>query len=223
MAGRLVKMVALPLVMSLLYEPASQAVQWTKSFTDFKLLMFMKHDNERAFKEGLSKALKMFEDALFESLWNSAVALLKHVGRIHKDQGWQGFTGNTQLSYMCGIYMNGQLEGVVTQDNWHEPPVRNKIRGATYLTAPYEGDARGIPTKNWSVIDTDGDYGYNSSLQFLQEYRAPKNKITLVMTTGTEYSEYIEEVQHLDVLSGTFERASRIMSRCWKKVGDSRS
>lgn len=180
----------------------------------------MSHDNAKILRDGLKKGLKMIEDALFLSLWESAVALLKDVGARHDrgEQGWHGFTGNTQLSYMCGIYIGGKLEGVVNQDNWHKPPVRKKISGRTYLRHPYEGSQRGLPTKRWEVIPTDGDYGYNTSLNFLRGYRARRNSICLVMTTGTEYSEYIETVQKLDVLTNTFNNAAEIIRRNWKPI-----
>ena len=178
----------------------------------------MSHDNAKALRDGFAKGIKMIEDALFQSLWDAAVALLKDVGDRHDDQGWHGFTGNTQLSYMCGIYMNGQLEGVVTQNNWKKPPVRSKIRGPKFLMHPYEGPPRGLPTPSWEVIPTDGDYGYNTSLNFLRSYKAPKNRVCLVMTTGTEYSEYIEAVHHLDVLTGSLMRAPAIIRQNWKHL-----
>jgi hypothetical protein len=38
------------------------------------------------------------------------------------------------------------------------------------------------------------------------------------MTTGTEYSEYIEEVRHLDVLTGTYEAAKGILAKGFKPI-----
>lgn len=180
----------------------------------------MSHNNAKVLRDGFAKGIKMIEDAIYRSLWDAAVALLKDVGARHNasEQGWYGFTGNTQLSYMCGIYMDGQLEGVVTQENWKQPPVRNKIRGPKFLMHPYEGPPRGLPTPSWEVIPTDGDYGYNTSLNFLRGYKAPKKKFCLVMTTGTEYSEYIEVVHHLDVLTVSYLKASTIIQQNWKSL-----
>jgi hypothetical protein len=53
---------------------------------------------------------------------------------------------------------------------------------------------------------------------FLENYRAPRNRICSVMTTGTEYSEYIEEVRHLDVLTGTYEAAKGILAKGFKPI-----
>ena len=69
----------------------------------------MAHDNAKTLKDGLSKAVKMIEDRIFIDLWDSGVQILKFLGIIHPIQGWLGFTGNTQTSYMGGIYVNGRL------------------------------------------------------------------------------------------------------------------
>ena len=39
-----------------------------------------------------------------------------------------------------------------------------------------------------------------------------------MMTTGTEYSLYIEQAMSLDVLTNTFNDAPRIIERNWKKI-----
>jgi len=179
-------------------------------------------DNAKTLENGFAKMRRMIEDTLYNSLFNAAVALLKEVGQRHglHSQGWQGFTGNTQLSYMCGIYMNGRLAGIVNQQNWHKPPIRSKISGPTFLKRPYEGEARGLPRPHWDVIPTDEDYGVNTSANFLRGYKTPKNSVCLVMTTGTEYSLYIEQVQHLDVLTESFMKAPAIIERNWKKIDE---
>ena len=40
---------------------------------------------------------------------------------------FRGFTGNTQTSYSCGLYVNGRLSYYVSQDMWTKEPVRKKI------------------------------------------------------------------------------------------------
>ena len=104
----------------------------------------MAHDNAKTLKDGLSKAVKMIEDRIFIDLWDSGVQILKFLGIIHPIQGWLGFTGNTQTSYACGIYIDGNLEGIITQDNWMDSPRRKKVpRGkSVYLKNPYEGSPR---------------------------------------------------------------------------------
>lgn len=176
----------------------------------------MSHDNAAILKKGFEKAMKMIDDKLFLSLWDSAVAMLKHVGDIHPTQGWKGFTGNTQTSYACGIYMYGRLEGVVTQDNWHEPTRRRKIDEGkwVYLRVPYEGR----PRARKGMVPIVDNHGLHLSLDFLENYKAPKKHIALVMTTGTEYSEWLETSMGLDVLTNTYMMSARIIDSQWKKI-----
>lgn len=178
----------------------------------------MEHDNAKTLKDGFAKGLKMIEDTIFESLWNSGVAILKFLGDIHPLQGWEGFTGNTQTSYACGIYMDGSLEGIITQDNWHDTPRRLKVRKgeAAYLKNPYEGSPRAVK----GSVDVSSDTGLETSIGFLQTYKAPKGKVSIVVTTGTEYSEYIESVRKLDVLTRTYMEAPRLINANWKKIPD---
>ena len=176
----------------------------------------MAHDNAKTLKDGLSKAVKMIEDRIFIDLWDSGVQILKFLGIIHPIQGWLGFTGNTQTSYACGIYMDGNLEGIITQDNWRDSPRRKKVpRGkSVYLKNPYEGS----PRVAVGSADVDDNYGLDTSISFLQSYKAPKGRVAIVVTTGTEYSEYIETVRHLDVLTRTFAESPRIINANWKKI-----
>jgi hypothetical protein len=56
------------------------------------------------------------------------------------------------------------------------------------------------------------------SLRQLEEYKAPRKGLALMMTTGTEYSVYIEQAMSLDVLTNTFKDAARIINQNWKKI-----
>lgn len=176
----------------------------------------MVHDNAKTLKDGLSKALKIIEDRIFTDLWDSGVQILKFLGVIHPLQGWKGFTGNTQTSYACGIYMDGSLEGIITQDNWNDSPRRLKVRkGETaYLKNPYEGNPRAVK----GSVDVSSDTGLETSIGFLHTYKAPKGKVSIVVTTGTEYSEYIESARRLDVLTRTYMEAPKIVNANWKKI-----
>ena len=165
---------------------------------------------------GFNLALKSIEKNIFNGLWNSAVELLKYLAVIHPSQGWMGFTGNTQTSYACGIYMFGKLEGIITQKNWNQSPRRRKIdlNEVAFLKNPYEGEPRAVKGR----VKVSGDYGLNTSLEFLQSYSMPQDVIGLVMCTGTEYSEYLEQVRGVDVLSSTFEKAKEVIPKSFKPI-----
>lgn len=130
---------------------------------------------------------------------------------------FRGFTGNTQTSYSCGLYVDGILTYYVSQDMWTKEPVRKKIpKGVTvYLKHPYEGSPRSVTGR----VDVDGLYGKYSSFQFLKSFKdAPKNGFAIVMTTGTEYSVYIETVHRLNVLTDTWQNSRSILLNNMKPI-----
>lgn len=173
----------------------------------------MEHDNAKTLENGLAKGLRMIEDVLFNSFADAADALLV---RVATNRQFIGFTGNTQTSYAVGVYVNGRLEHVAVQQNWKEPPIRMKVQKGrvVYLSNPYEGRPRAVEGKV-NIIENDG---LTLSLRQLEEYQAPSKGLALMMTTGTEYSVYIEEAMNLDVLTNTFKDAPRIIERNWKKL-----
>lgn len=170
-------------------------------------------DNAKVLENGFAEGLRMIEDVLYNSLANSADALLVRVATTRQ---FMGFTGNTQTSYACGVYVNGRLVHVSVQRNWTEPPRRMKVRKGkvVFLSSPYEGWPRAVK----GMVDIEENHGLTLSLKQLEEYKAPRKGLALMMTTGTEYSVYIEQAMHLDVLTSTFREAPAILERNWKKV-----
>lgn len=173
----------------------------------------MAHDNAKILENGFAKGLRMIEDVLFNSLANAADALLV---RAATNRQFIGFTGNTQTSYAVGVYVNGGLSHVSVQHNWSEPPRRMKVRKGkvVFMGDPYEGQPRAVKGQ----VDIVENHGLTLSLKQLEEYKAPKKGLALMMTTGTEYSVYIEQAMSLDVLTNTFKDAARIIDRNWKKI-----
>lgn len=169
--------------------------------------------NEQVLNKGFAAGLKLIDYALLQSLREAARKLLYYVP-IGRE--FQGFTGNTQTSYMCGIYMDGALVDIVKETTWTRPPVRPKIaKGKTaYLQYPYEGRSRRVT----GAVNVTDDYGSNTSEAFLRSYQAPPKGLALVMTTGTEYSELLESVRHLDVLTHTYQVAAQKIASSWKSI-----
>lgn len=172
-------------------------------------------DNEKILNEGFSKGLAMIERTIMVSLHYSMVELV-HTALFNKE--YMGFTGNTQTSYTCGAYLNGVLVDVVSSSESLPQPVRRKIPfGKTvYLERPYEGGGRA----RHGYVHTDRNFGADTALKFINSYRAPKKGFALVMTTGTEYSEFLEQEARLDVLTKTFKDAPGIIARNWRKIPD---
>lgn len=171
--------------------------------------------NKEVLDKGFAKAHDIIEEALVSSLKKSCMDLLKEV-EFHR--GYEGFTGQTQTSYMGGLYIDGRLAAIFNQHNWLQRPRRSKVplNKFVYLEDPYEGEARGIR----GSVDIDEPSGATLSLRMLREYKPPSKGIAIMVTTGTEYSELLEVIKGLDVLTGTFKEAAEILSHNWKKIED---
>ena len=161
----------------------------------------------------LQKVYNIIVNHLFQECYELCERLLLEVPK-HRE--FLGFTGNTQTSYACGLYVDGRLEGIIAQQNWNAPPLRKKVpmNKWAYLRNPYEGRSRSVRGK----VQVDKEFGQSTSYKFLKSYSARKGRIQIVMTTGTEYSEYLELVLNLDVLSGTFESAKTILAQGFKPL-----
>ena len=87
--------------------------------------------------------------------------------------------------------------GMVISGNTMRKPVRIKIRKGerVYLSNPYEGKDRTVVGK----VDVSGEFGADSAADFLSSCRPFITKgFSIVMTTGTEYSEYLEKREELE-------------------------
>lgn len=164
-------------------------------------------DNLKTFDAGMKKAKRLINDYLYAAIERVCLGLIDHA---MKEKEYQGFTGNTQTSYACGIYLNGQLQSVFVSGDDMKKPIHIKIRKGerVYLPNPYEGQARSVTGR----VDVDGKYGAESAAKFLMSYKPfVKKGFSIAMTTGTEYSEYLENVRNLNVLTDTFKSSKGIM------------
>lgn len=170
-------------------------------------------DNAKVLDNGFAKGLEIIQDHLVGSLIKSIQVLFSELPR---KKGYTGFTGQTQTSYMGGVYIHGALRYIVTEQEWQKSPVRGKIpKGKhAHLKSPYEGSERTIKGE----VDIGEPSGRLTSLHFLQGYNAPRNCLTVVITTGTEYSEFLESVLNMDVLTRTFQDAPKVLNNNWQKI-----
>ena len=173
----------------------------------------MAADNKKVLNDGFAKGLAMIETSFMVALHNASVELV-HTALFNRE--YQGFTGNTQTSYTCGVFLNGKLVDVVNSGESLPKPVRHKIPfGKTvFLKIPYEGN----PRARHGYVKTNRNYGSETALKFINSYKAPRKGIALVMTTGTEYSEFLEQEAGLDVLTKTFKDAPTILAKNWRPI-----
>lgn len=165
-------------------------------------------DNSQLFDAGMDKANTIIYDHLTDSLMNLCEEAVNYAMANHS--GFKNFTGNTHTGYACGVYVKGKLTGVVYSADKANPPVRVKLTAGEriYLNPDYDGNSRMFT----GMVETDRGYGKSYAATFLQSYKPMSDKgLAFVMTTGTEYSEYLEVVNHADVLTGTFDEIPKIL------------
>ena len=129
-------------------------------------------------------------------------------------RGWSSFTGNTITSLAFGLYEDNQLTDVVFV-NGVNPPVFRKIQKneTVFLDNPYEGEPRKVTGK----VDIYDEWGDETSIKTLESVR-PKGGNGIVITTGTEYSTFLESKKDANVLSDT-ELYARAFGLEWMKSG----
>lgn len=174
----------------------------------------VKVDNTAVLKNSKKLMKQIVSGHLYDMLAKTCDNLLEDAVTSKE---YQGFTGNTQTSYSCGLYVNGVFSYYVNQKMWSEKPVRKKVpKGVfVYLKKPYEGRARGVLGR----VDVDSLYGKDFAFRFLRSYKdVPRKGFAIVMTTGTEYSLYIEKAYRLNVLTNTFQHAKSILLNNLKPI-----
>lgn len=137
------------------------------------------------------------------------------VDRVLPEQAeYRNLTGNTLTSYSYGIYLKGSLQLINYFSGSNS--VRRKLRKGEIVKdfIDYDGNERRFYK---GTIDTDGDYGVNTASLFLQTYK-PKGKYSMIFTTGTEYSAYLENVRDLNVLTEGFEYTKDAFLKSFKPI-----
>lgn len=168
-------------------------------------------DIEKDFDAGITS----INNILYNNQLNGFISLgIKLVSDIlPKQKEYKNLTGNTITSYAFGIYYNARLVYFGT-NNLKEPVTQKLRKGELFSGINYDGDY----TDYRGTIETDGKYGEDTSYQFLKEYAPKTRTFAMVVTTGTEYSSYLENVRHLNVLSDSMETIPSIFLNSFKQI-----
>lgn len=156
--------------------------------------------NNRA---ALDKGFKKAKQIIFGHLYNQCISLCDALVRdALTKREFQSFTGNTITSFACGVYVDGMLNYMVASGENMQAPVHAKIQNGqtVFLKNPYEGSPRRVKGKVDIVYNQTG---METSYRILQSIQPKSKGLSVIMTTGTEYSTYLESVYHLNVLSET--------------------
>ena len=161
-------------------------------------------DNRIALDKGFKKAKQI----IFGHLYGQSIKLCDAlVNDALNKREFQSFTGNTITSFACGIYIDGTLNYMVASGENMKAPVHAKVQKGelVFLQNPYEGGERAVRGRVDIVYDMTG---METSFRILQSFNIKSKGISIVMTTGTEYSQYLESVHNLNVLSDTAEKSN---------------
>nr|DAN25965.1 MAG TPA: hypothetical protein [Caudoviricetes sp.]DAN49066.1 MAG TPA: hypothetical protein [Caudoviricetes sp.] len=173
-------------------------------------------DNSKAFDAGIKKAKQIVSGYVFDCLAKVCEQLADDAVKNYRSP-IGAFTGNTITGYACGLYVNGALTYYYSNGDKMKSPVRVKLsKGETdYLSPDYGGRNRRFT----GTVDTDKGFGKDFSFKYLSRYKSKaKNGFEIVVCSGTEYSSYIENVWHGNVLTDTFERAPNILAKNFKPM-----
>lgn len=134
---------------------------------------------------------------------------------LPSQQEFRNLTGNTLTSYAFGVYVNGSLRAMGFNKD-AKAPLRNKLikDEIVYDFTDYDGNFRDYFRAD---VDTDAGYGQSSSVQFLQSYKS-RAKYSIIFTTGTEYSAYLENSLNLNVLSDGVDYAASAILKSFKPI-----
>ena len=152
--------------------------------------------------QGLAIAKEKIHLVLLRKLAEYGQELLEDA----KFQGeYTSFTGNTLTSLAFGVYESNQLTDVVFISGVGAPVCAKVQKGKRkWLYFPYEGDERYV----LGSVKIYDDWGDETSIKTLQALR-PKGGNGIIVTTGTEYSTFLEKEKELNVLSETFLKAEQ--------------
>ena len=169
--------------------------------------------NDNIIEEGLRKARIAIYNNLWECLKKTAYNLLSDAVDIYRSHN-TNLTGNTFTSLAAGVYCIDRPypEAVFAKDLFGlKDPVWHKLsKGDVFNGEDYNGKNRSFT----GSIETDGDYGYNTSYHFLLTYKLPPdNVLGIVVCTGTESSEYLQHKRKVDVLLGCYKDSPYILEQ----------
>ena len=163
-------------------------------------------NNLAIFDKGIEKMNTMIFNQIIIALQKVAAKLLLHAELART---YHSLTGNTLTSYMVGIYVDDRLfntMSVMDVDNL-KSPTRNKItQGERYVVPWFEDYDTGriVTVRRENLIKTDEGYGADTSREFLHSFTPSTKGFSLVFTTGTEYSEFLQKVKGFNILTDTF-------------------
>ena len=146
---------------------------------------------------------KAYEYAIYAVIERSINALITYSTQLliqkKKKKEYGNLTGNTIASLSFGVYLDNKLDSIYHYTS--VGAIRVKIaKGETVRNfIDYDGNLRSCFQGD---IANDGGYGVDTVERFFSSHR-PNKQNSIVIATGTEYSEFLENELKLNVLTET--------------------
>lgn len=175
---------------------------------------------EKQIDAGKKKMQTIIGNYFLDKITDIGIKLL-HDGVVSAQ--YHNVTGNTLTSLAIGIYNKHSLVRIITAvvteglKNATRPKLSRGNGIGVIMVQQYES-GKFIPISKYGLIDTNGEYGLTTSINFLKSYKPPSDGIGLVMCTGTEYSDYLESKKGLNVLTDTYDYAESIAKTSFKPI-----
>lgn len=162
-------------------------------------------NNLAIFDKGMRKLELLMQGQLISALEKIAARLLLHAELART---YHSLTGNTLTSYMVGLYADSKLFSTISitdVDNL-KSPTRNKLTNGEGFVKSFEDydTGRMVTVRRENLIKTDEGYGKDTARNFLSSFTPSTRGYSLVFTTGTEYSEFLQKVKGFNILTDTF-------------------
>lgn len=174
------------------------------------------NDINNVLESGFGRVRMLIYSKIEQALNNLAKSLVD-VSVGYWDNNGHNLTGNTRTSLSAAVYMQGTMKTAFIGQNLLglKAPVRVKLTaGEVFSGTDYDGALRVFQAK----VFTDGKYGALTSLGFLRSYPFPASDCGIVVTSGTEYSEFIAKKYGYDVLISSYTAAKLLAQAEWKKI-----
>ena len=173
-------------------------------------------DIGKQFDTLVDKAMPVIDENILLQMNNFGDDMVQNIIPIQR--GFKNLTGNTITSFAYGTYINKVLKQVGMYNG--KAAIRVKLtKGEVFTGIDYDGDYR----KHFvAEIETDQGLGTNTSMKFLQGY-IPTGYYSIVFTTGTEYSEFLENRLHFNVLTDARTFSIQSFIRSFKPITNDKS
>lgn len=152
--------------------------------------------NDKAIDKAYKYAIYAVIERSINALINYGAELLIHAA---EEREYGNLTGNTIASLSFGVYLDNKLDSIYHYTS--VGAIRVKISKGEIVRdfMDYDGNLR-----RWfrGSVANDGGYGVDTVESFFSSHR-PKRRNGIVIATGTEYSEFLENELKLNVLTET--------------------